>query len=173
MLLICIYLKKSLITVLWKNGAMYSNSKEMRIEITFQQHKQHKPHRPFGTSRHLFSWVTFDLCLITFLGLLALPALLLDIALDGSEGEWVWAPRFRLFPADLPLVPLLHGCLLTQLHQEGWLLCVLNAVLTLETYLGNECFNEARVPRESSRKSHFFSINQRLPIPPRKVLLTL
>lgn len=45
--------------------------------------------------------------------------------------------------------------------------------LNLETYLGYECFNEARVPRESSRKAHFLLRKPNGTIPPRKVLLTL
>lgn len=82
-------------------------------------------------------------------------------ALDGSEGEWVWAPRFRLFPADLPLVPLLHGCRLTQLHQEGWLSCVLNAVLTLKLILGMNVLMKREFLGKVAEKHIFFSINQK------------
>ena len=91
--------------------------------------------------------------------------------LDGSEGEWVWVPRFHLFPADLPLSLFLHGRMLTQLDQEGWLLCVSNAILTLKLILGINVL--MKFLEKATEKSHFLLHKPKGTIPPRKILLTL
>lgn len=81
--------------------------------------------------------------------------------LDGSEGEWVWAPRFHIFPADLSLRPLLYGCMLTRLHQEGWPLCVLNADLTLKLILGMNVLMKQEFLGKAAEKHIFFSVNRK------------